>query len=284
MKPAAPKTPAKFPGTQLVATLNGSERRSSLRLFKHWEAARGAASLPNLADFDLSLLEELGDSSFLLMLGEFADQPTFRYFGRDLTRQIGHDLTGRSIADVPAASLLARVVGHYLEAIQQQKPVGVNGRFETAAGEDLVYRGILLPFSSDLGKVDAVLGCYRSRAYRGSARAKLDRAAAGATPLLLGPEQLEAWYRPGNLQALKALARKLAWPKRALSAARAAAPLGRAVMRLDGPESEFVLLLARRTDPQSDLFDVLGTTGPVLLNLALRRSANQLARDKARQR
>jgi hypothetical protein len=284
MKPAASKTPAKFPGTQLVATLNGSERRSSLRLFKHWEAARRSASLPKLGDFDLSLLEELGDSSFLLMLGEFAAEPTFRYFGRDLASQIGRDLTGRSIADVPAASLLSRVMGHYLEAIQQRKAVGVSGRCEPFGGDDLVYRGILLPFSSDAGEVNAVLGCYRSRPYKGSARAALDRAASGAAPLVLGPEQLEAWYRPGNVQALKALARKLAWPRRALSTARAAAPLGRAVVRLDAPLSEFVLLLARRTDPQSDRFDVVSATGPLLLNLALRQAASRLARDKAGRR
>jgi hypothetical protein len=274
MKPTASKAPA----AQIVASLNKSERRASLRLLKHWEDARGAASVPKLADFDLAILEELGDSCFLLVVGAEDPQPGFRYFGRDLAGQIGSDLTGRGIADVPGSTLLSRVLGHYVEARQRRMPVGVHGRFEAASGRTLLYRGILLPFCSDGGEVTAVLGCYRSRAPIRASQAKPGQDEPAAAPLTLSPEQMLAGYRSGKLQAILRLAHKVAWPARVLSTARAAAPLGKATLTARQAQSEFVLLLARRVDPELNRFEVVSTAGPLLLNLAMRRAASRLGR------
>jgi hypothetical protein len=279
MKPTAPKGPASFPGTHLVASLNKSERRSSLRLYKHWDAARGQAALPKLPDFDMSLLEELGDHCFLLVVGQGEGQPAFRHFGRELAGQIGRDLTGCAISDAPSPSLLARVLGHYVEATQRRKPVGVSGRFEHGIAGDLLYRGILLPFSSEPGRVDAVLGCYRSRPESPSARRDQSHSAAPAT--IIGPDELVRRLRPTTMHGVRTLARKVTWPERALSRARSAPALGRAVARLDEPSREFALLLVRRVEGQSDRFEVVSATGPVLLNLALRQAAMRLLRLRA---
>jgi hypothetical protein len=274
MKPSASKAPA----AQIVATLNKSERRATLRLLKHWEAARGAANVPKLADFDLSILEELGESCFLLVVGAEDPQPGFRYFGRELAGQVGRDLTGRGIADVPGSTLLSRVLGHYVEALQRRMPVGVHGRFEAASGKTLLYRGILLPFCSDGGEVTAVLGCYRSRTPIQPAQAKPAPDEPAGAPLTLSPEQMLAGYRSGKVQALLRLAHKVAWPARVLSTARAAAPLGKATLTAQQGQSEFVLLLARRVDPELNRFEVVSTAGPLLLNLAMRRAASRLGR------
>jgi hypothetical protein len=247
-------------------------------MLKHWEAARGAGSVPKLADFDLSILEELGDSCFLLMVGAEDPQPGFRFFGRDLVGQVGRDLTGRGIADVPGATLFARVLGHYVEALQRRMPVGVHGRFEAASGKTLLYRGILLPFCSDAGEVTAVLGCYRSRTPIRPAQAASGQDESAGTPLTLSPEQMLAEYRSGKVQAILRLARKLAWPAKTLSTARAAAPLGKATLTAPQTDSEFVLLLARRVDAERNRFEVVSTAGPLLLNLAMRRAASRLGR------
>jgi hypothetical protein len=274
MNPSASKAPA----AQIVATLNRSERRASLRLLKHWEDARGAASVPKLADFDLSILEDLGDSCFLLMVGAEDPQPGFRYFGRALAAQVERDLTGRGIADVPGSTLLSRVLGHYVEALQRRMPVGVHGRFETANGNTLLYRGILLPFCSDAGEVTAILGCYRSRTPIRAGRTSAGPDESAVPPLTLSPEQMLAGYRSGKVQAILRLARKIAWPAKVLSTARAATPLGKATLTAPQSQSEFVLLLARRVDPQFNRFEVVSTAGPLLLNLALRRAASRLGR------
>jgi hypothetical protein len=63
-----------------------------------------------------------------------------------------------------------------------------------------------------------------------------------------------------------------------LSTARAAAPLGKATLTARQAQSEFVLLLARRVDPELNRFEVVSTAGPLLLNLAMRRAASRLGR------
>jgi hypothetical protein len=238
------------PAAQIVASLNKSERRATLRLLKHWEAARGAASLPKLTDFDLSILEELGDSTFLLTVGTEDPEPSFRYFGRELAAQVGRDLTGRGIGHVPSSTLLSRVLGHYVETLQRRTPVGVHGRFEGASGRTLLYRGILLPFCSEESEVTALLGCYRSRTAMRPGRARsVDEDPAAAT-LTLSPEQMLAGYRAGKLQAIVRLAQKLAWPAKVVSRSRAAAPIRIATLKARKAGSEFVRLLAQRLDPE----------------------------------
>ena len=109
--------------------LGKREQRSSVRLYKSWDAARGWDRLPRLQDFDLGTLEKLNGSCFLLVDGEEGGASRFRYFGHELAKEIGRDLTGRSISDVPRSSLLSHVLEHHLEVTQRQRPVGVNGRF-----------------------------------------------------------------------------------------------------------------------------------------------------------
>lgn len=277
MKSEPSKAPGGSPAIHLLASLGKSERRSSLRLYKHWDAARNGASLPKLPDFDLTLLQELGASCFLIVTEPGDGAPSFRYFGRNLAAEIGRDLTGRAISDAPASSLLSRVLGHYVEAMQQHKPVGINGRFEAAPGKHLLYRGILLPFSSQAGQVNAILGCYRSRQAQRSER-PATAAAVEASPLVLGPDELQDGCRPSKIQALKTLARQVAWPDRAASSLRAAPAMGKAVVRLDDAETEFVLMLGRRADGDTGRFEVVSVAGPVLLNLALRHAASRMLR------
>src|SRR3954453_19037697 len=170
MRSAVSKSPnVGSAGSQLLASIGRSERRSSVRLYKNWDAARAGTSLPRLVDFNLSVLEELGSSSFLLVVGQEEELPRFRYFGRAIAAEIGRDLTGRPISEVPLSSLLSCILAPYMQAPEGQKVLALNGRFQSSH-EDLFYRGILLPFSSDAVKVDAVLGCYRSRPAKAAAR------------------------------------------------------------------------------------------------------------------
>lgn len=149
-----------------------------MRLYKNWDSARRWDRLPRLRDFDFAVLEELGRSCFLLVAGEEGEASRFRYFGRDLASEVGRDLTGHSLSDVPRSSLLSRVLGHHLEVTRRQRPAGANGRFHSPPG-DLLYRAILLPFSSNGDQVDAVLGCYRWRSAGPQIAADAPRRAAG---------------------------------------------------------------------------------------------------------
>ncbi|HET8612565.1 MAG TPA: hypothetical protein VFL92_07350, partial [Sphingomonas sp.] len=63
-----------------------------------------------------------------------------------------------TIADVPARSLLSRLTDHYLQIIANRAPIGFEAEFVSQRGHNTLYRGILMPFSSDDETIDFVFG------------------------------------------------------------------------------------------------------------------------------
>ncbi len=139
------------------------ERRSALRLYKCWDAARHGKLLPSLRDFDFTVIEDLRSNIFLLGI-EGADQPPMiRYIGSSLSQEVGRDLTRLPLSDLPRPSLLAHVAYQYLRVSATRQPLAVEGSFQVSASKSLFHRGILLPFSETGETVDAVLGSFRCR-------------------------------------------------------------------------------------------------------------------------
>src|SRR5690606_12439154 len=62
------------------------------------------------------------------------------------------------VGDVPARSLLSRLTDHYLQIIANAAPIGFEAEFVNQRGAELLYRGILMPFSSDDETIDFVFG------------------------------------------------------------------------------------------------------------------------------
>ena len=62
------------------------------------------------------------------------------------------------IADVPARSLLSRLTDHYLQIIANRAPIGFEAEFVGTRGHNTLYRGILMPFSSDGDAIDFIYG------------------------------------------------------------------------------------------------------------------------------
>jgi hypothetical protein len=139
------------------------ERRTSVRLFKCWDAARGDEALPAIRDFDFDVIEDLRSNIFLLGLEGVDELPVFRYIGKALTQEVGRDLTHMSLAQAPRPSLLAQVADQYLRAVAKRQPIGLQEIFAASADKGLYYRGILLPFSENGVTVDLVLGAYSFR-------------------------------------------------------------------------------------------------------------------------
>jgi hypothetical protein len=59
---------------------------------------------------------------------------------------------------VPGRSLLSRITDHYLQIIANQAPIGFEAEFTNQHGAEVLYRGILLPWSSDGEAIDFVFG------------------------------------------------------------------------------------------------------------------------------
>ena len=62
------------------------------------------------------------------------------------------------LSDVPARSLLSRITDHYMQIIANQAPIGFEAEFVNQRGTTILYRGILLPFSSDDESIDFIYG------------------------------------------------------------------------------------------------------------------------------
>ena len=61
-------------------------------------------------------------------------------------------------ARFPGRSLLSRLTDHYLQIIANRAPIGFEAEFVNDRGVTIMYRGILLPFSSDDDTIDFIMG------------------------------------------------------------------------------------------------------------------------------
>src|SRR3546814_10919277 len=65
----------------------------------------------------------------------------------------------KTIAEVPTGSRLSRLTDHYFQIIANRAPIGFEAEFVNQRGNNTMYRGILMPLSSDGSTIDFV---YRS--------------------------------------------------------------------------------------------------------------------------
>jgi len=113
---------------------------------------------PSIEDLDPASIEDFGPNSVLLDFTAGIDDPAIAYLGRGLREESGADAMVRRISDVPPRSLLSRLTDHYLQIIANRAPVGFEAEFVNHAGMQTLYRGILMPFSSDGDAIDFVYG------------------------------------------------------------------------------------------------------------------------------
>ncbi len=59
---------------------------------------------------------------------------------------------------MPPRSLLSRITDHYMQILANQAPIGFEAEFVNQRGSAILYRGILLPYSSDDETIDFIFG------------------------------------------------------------------------------------------------------------------------------
>ncbi len=134
------------------------ERRMHVRAYNFWVSLLGGRAYPAVADLVPAQIVDFGPHSVLLDFSSDVDDPTIGYLGETLRLEcsVGRDL--RTIADVPARSLLSRLTDHYLQILANRAPIGFEAEFVGQRGNPTMYRGILMPFSSDGATIDCVYG------------------------------------------------------------------------------------------------------------------------------
>ena len=134
------------------------ERRMQVRAYNFWAQMLGDRSLPSVEDLDFERLGDFGDHAVMLDFTAGLENPGITYLGTAIQRACGLDEPISYLSQVPGRSLLSRLTDHYLQIIANQAPVGFEAEFLNDQGLAILYRGILLPFSSDDDSIDFMLG------------------------------------------------------------------------------------------------------------------------------
>jgi hypothetical protein len=139
-------------------TLVSDERRMQVRAYNYWASLLGDRTLPSIEDLSPDQLEDFGPNSVLLDFSTGLDNPAVVYLGTALRQECDIQGAIEHINDVPARSLLSRLTDHYLQIIANAAPIGFEAEFVNQRGAEILYRGILMPFSSDDDTIDFVFG------------------------------------------------------------------------------------------------------------------------------
>ena len=134
------------------------ERRMQVRAYNFWAGLLGERSFPSIEDLDPDHLPDFGPFSVLLDFTSGIENPAIQFLGSELALECGTGNQIGQLADVPARSLLSRITDHYLQIIANQAPIGFEAEFVNQRGQTVLYRGILLPFSSDGETIDFIYG------------------------------------------------------------------------------------------------------------------------------
>lgn len=145
--------------TQLPpAAIGQDERRMQVRAYNHWASLLGERNFPGIEDLEPAELPDFGPYSVLLDFSVGIEDPAIRYIGDSLALECDAGSAIETLSDVPARSLLSRITDHYMQILANQAPIGFEAEFVNQRGMTILYRGILLPFSSDDDTIDFIYG------------------------------------------------------------------------------------------------------------------------------
>ncbi len=134
------------------------ERRMQVRAYNHWASLLNDRNFPSVEDLDPAALPDFGPFSVLLDFTGGIDNPAIQYLGDRLAVECGATGPIHSLDDVPSRSLLSRITDHYMQILANQAPIGFEAEFVNQREQTVLYRGILLPFSSDDDTIDFIYG------------------------------------------------------------------------------------------------------------------------------
>jgi hypothetical protein len=134
------------------------ERRMHVRAYNYWVSMLDGRPFPSVEDLDPDSIDDFGPNSVLLDFSDGTEDPKVAWLGGSLREEC--DLLGdiRRISDVPKRSLLSRLTDHYLQIIANKAPIGFEAEFVGQRGHNMMYRGILMPFSSTGEAIDFIYG------------------------------------------------------------------------------------------------------------------------------
>lgn len=139
------------------------DKRLANRFLSYWESLRGDKDYPLISELNLDDVGEFVPYSFNIDLSVNRDDPKFRFIGRQLIRDCGGDVTNQAISRLLPQSCLARAVQQRDEVVNEGKPCMIADEFVDAEGNMVLYRAVMLPFSSTGERIDFIIGAMNSK-------------------------------------------------------------------------------------------------------------------------
>jgi hypothetical protein len=141
------------------AAIGQDERRMQVRAYNHWASLLEDRNFPSIDGLEPDQLPDFGPFSVLLDFTAGIENPGVTYLGDKLAAECDIAVDElQTLADVPPRSLLSRITDHYMQILANQAPIGFEAEFVNQRGSTILYRGILLPFSSDDENIDFIYG------------------------------------------------------------------------------------------------------------------------------
>ena len=144
--------------SDVAIDVGGDERRMHVRAYNHWVSLLQGRAYPSIEDLDPASISDFGPHSVLLDFSKGIEDPRIAFLGRALRDECDIDIGITQISEVPSRSLLSRLTDHYLQIIANRAPIGFEAEFVGTRGFNTMYRGILMPFSSDEDTIDFIYG------------------------------------------------------------------------------------------------------------------------------
>ena len=134
------------------------ERRMQVRAYNYWASLLGERNYPSVEDIEPDGLPDFAENGVLLDFTAGIENPAIAFLGEKLAGECGAEGPIRTLADVPGRSLLSRVTDHYMQILANEAPIGFEAEFINDREMTILYRGILLPFSTDDESIDFIYG------------------------------------------------------------------------------------------------------------------------------
>jgi len=142
----------------VAAAIGTDERRMHVRAYNYWVSLLDGRDFPSIEDLEPGNVADFSAHSVLLDFTCGVENPAMPYLGAAIRDECGLDDDMRTIGDVPSRSLLSRLTDHYMQIIANRAPIGFEAEFVNQRSENICYRGILMPFSSDGDAIDFIYG------------------------------------------------------------------------------------------------------------------------------
>ncbi len=145
-------------GIEPPANVGTDERRMHVRAYNYWVSLLDGRAYPSIEDLEPQNLNDFGPHSVLLDFTAGVENPAIAFLGHALRDECDLPTGLFSVADIPSRSLLSRLTDHFLQIIANRAPIGFEAEFVNDRGNNTMYRGILMPFSSDDDTIDFIYG------------------------------------------------------------------------------------------------------------------------------